>query len=369
VLAIEEGPSESIAVLERGNERRLMTNGFSMSGTAERSQRYMRLLVHFPLLQVPAPKDVLVVCFGVGNSAHAAVQHPVTRVDIVDLSESILGLSHLFTTTNGDVLHDPRVNVFVNDGRQHLRMSPPASYDLITSEPPPLTNAGVAALYSVEYYQLARSRLKPGGWMTQWLPIYQLREETALSVVRAFLDVFPAAILLSGWNNELVLAGFAGERIELDPDAITRAIGARPNVVADLEHIDLRTSGELLGTIVGPTSVLHQATAGAPPVTDDWPIMEYDSVLFAPIQRTPQSLYAPLALRENCPACFMEDQVRDDLKILAAFMMVHDAYLSSSDYLEPFSRSREHRYVPPRSSLLTDVLPQNAYLRQLARVR
>ena len=64
--------------------------------------------------------------------------------------------------------------MYVNDGRQHLQMQPPGSYDLITLEPPPIGYAGVAALYSREFYALARTRLKPSGYVSQWLPAYQV---------------------------------------------------------------------------------------------------------------------------------------------------------------------------------------------------
>ena len=58
-----------------------------------------------------------------------------------------------FRDANGGVLGDSRVSVYVNDGRQHLQMQPNAVYDLITLEPPPITHAGVAALYSREFYE------------------------------------------------------------------------------------------------------------------------------------------------------------------------------------------------------------------------
>jgi spermidine synthase len=368
VIALQEGASESIAVLEgAGGIRRLVTNGFSMSGTSNDAQRYMRLFVHLPLLQMNAPERVLVVAFGVGNTAQAALHHPVQSIDVVDLSEDILNVSHLFSATNGNVLRDPRVHVFVNDGRQHLRMTPPAIYDLITSEPPPLMNAGTGALYSVEYYQLARSRLKAGGWMTQWLPIYQLDEKVALSVVRSFIDVFPASILLSGWNNELVLAGINAERMEIDPDLMTRLLEARPRVSADLSRVMFGSAAEIIGSVVGTTTVLHQATRTAAPVTDDWPVMEYESILFAPIQRTPD-VYAPLGLKENCPKCFEGDVVRPDLELLYAYMLVHDAYLASSTYLEPFApRARQRPFVRPQSEIVDRALLQSEYLRRIVR--
>lgn len=45
-------------------------------------------------------------------------------------------------------------------------MQPPASYDLITLEPPPIVYAGVAALYSREFYRLARTRLNTKGYIS-----------------------------------------------------------------------------------------------------------------------------------------------------------------------------------------------------------
>src|SRR5439155_26083910 len=105
------------------------------------------------------------------------------------------------------VLRDPRVAVFVNDGRQHLQMQPPGSYDLITLEPPPIGYAGVSALYSTEFYALARTRLKPGGYISQWLPAYQVPGATTLAMIRAFVDLFPQAVLVSGAEADLILIG------------------------------------------------------------------------------------------------------------------------------------------------------------------
>ena len=107
---------------------------------------------------------------------------------------------------NKGVLHGAAVAVHINDGRQHLQMQPPASYDLITLEPPPIGYAGVSALYSREFYALG-ARVKPGGYVSQWLPAYQVPPETTLAMVRAFVDVFPQAVLLSGGRVRRAAAG------------------------------------------------------------------------------------------------------------------------------------------------------------------
>ena len=162
---------------------------------------------------------MLVIGFGVGNTTHAATLHPsVRRVDVADLSRHVLAHAGYFRDANADVLNDRRVSVYVNDGRQHLHMQPAASYDLIALEPPPIAHAGVGALYSREFYALARTRLKPGGYISQWLPAYQVPAAATLAMVRAFVEIFPQAVLLSGAKADLLLVGTNDAAIEIDPD-------------------------------------------------------------------------------------------------------------------------------------------------------
>ena len=122
VIDVSEGIGESIVVSERTEDgktfRTLNTNGHSMSDTSPIAMRYMRAFVHVPLLMLEAPQRVLVICFGVGNTAHSASLHPsLSEIHIADLSRHVLSHASFFTSTNHDVLADPRVSVFVNDGR------------------------------------------------------------------------------------------------------------------------------------------------------------------------------------------------------------------------------------------------------------
>ena len=277
LLSVREGVTEVIGVTEvPGRGRGLITNGHPMSSTALLDQRYMRALAHVPLLSMSLPTHVLVIGFGVGNSTHAATLHPsVERVDVADLSRDILGHAGYFRDVNKDVLDDPRVSVYVNDGRQHLEMQPAGTYDLITLEPPPIAHAGVAALYSREFYALARSRLKPGGYISQWLPAYQVPPETSLAMVRAFIEVFPQSVLLSGTQAELLLLGTNGASIEIDPGRVARALDQAPDVAADLRRLDLGSVTEIVGTFVGSADTLVRATRESPPVSDDHPLQEY----------------------------------------------------------------------------------------------
>ena len=146
IVARSEGLTEVIAVVEAARGRALLTNGHAMSSTALLDQRYMRALAHVPLLSMPAPRRVLVIGFGVGNTTHAATLHPaVERVDVAELSRHVLAQAAYFRDATHDVLRDPKVSVYLNDGRQHLQMTGAGTYDLVTLEPPPIAHAGVAA--------------------------------------------------------------------------------------------------------------------------------------------------------------------------------------------------------------------------------
>ena len=309
VLTLSEDINETILITEHpaSGERILYTNGHPMTGTHYAGQRYMRAFVHIPLLHIDAPKRVLVICFGVGNTAHAASLHPtVDTLEIAELSRHVLEHASYFERWNHGVVSDPRVLLFINDGRQHLRMRPENHYDLITLEPPPITHAGVSALYSQEFYELASSRLKKGGFLTQWLPIYQVSGPVARSSIKAFVNAFPNAVLLSGFSRELILMGRKDTPITLDPAAVAQRVGQRPAVLDDLRRIDLGTMLEFVGTYAGSAASMKAATEGVPAVTDDLPLMEYrGSDVGANV--IPFDIFDTASARDWCPGCFGAD--------------------------------------------------------------
>jgi spermidine synthase len=279
-----------------------------MSSTRRLAQRYMRALAHIPLLSIEQPEAVLVVGFGVGNTTHAATLHPsVRRVDVADLSQAILLHADYFKDVHANVLQDPRVAVYINDGRHHLQMQPASTYDLITLEPPPIAYAGVAALYSRDFYALARTRLKPKGYLSQWLPAYQVPANTALAMIRSFVDVFPQSVLISGAGGDLLLIGANDMRIEIDPVRVEAALARAPAVRADLQRLDLGTPREIVGTFVASPSMLTEATRGTAPVTDDRPIQEYGvASLLHTGDAVPASLVDVGRIADWCPRCFAD---------------------------------------------------------------
>ena len=365
LLSVREGLTEVVAVTDvPGKGRRLLTNGHPMSSTTPFAQRYMRALAHIPLLTLDRPEAVLVIGFGVGNTTHAATLHPsIRRVEVADLSRDILGSAGYFRDVNGDVLGDPRVGVYVNDGRHHLQMRPPASYDLITLEPPPIGYAGVAALYSKEFYALARTRLRPKGYVSQWLPAYQVPGATTLAMIRAFIDVFPQAVLISGAEADLLLLGANDSRIEVDPGRLTMALAGAPAAHADLRRLDLGTVREIVGAFVGSARTLAEATRDARPVSDDRPIQEYGvKSLLNFGEAVPGAIVDLQASAAWCPGCFVNGQpvpLVDGLDVYLA--LIGRAYNASPAEMAHARglADREHRVIAG-SAYLGAIVPESA---------
>ena len=334
LLTISESVTGIVAVTEiSGRGRGLITNGHPMSSTALLDQRYMRALAHVPMLAMPHPTRALVIGFGVGNTTHALTLYPsLDRVDVADLSRHVLEHAHYFSEATDDVLRDPRVRVYLNDGRQHLEMSPEHSYDLITLEPPPIAHAGVAALYSREFYDLARSRLKPGAYLSQWLPAYQVPASTSLAMVRAFVDVFPQSVLLSGMQSELLLVGTTAPRIEIEPDRVVRALDGAPGVLADLRRLDLGTVTEIVGTFVGSADTLARATRGSPAASDDFPLQEYAELVSSRDRRggVPATLVDLTGAVTWCPRCFEGEMASPAAPHIDAYLALLDQVYHAS---------------------------------------
>ena len=360
-LDLGEGVNETLAVTEvPGFFRELLTNGHQMSSTHPKAQRYMRAFAHVPLLSMEHPTSALVICFGVGTTTHAVSLHrSVTRIDVADLSRNVLEHAPWFIESNHDVLRDPRVSVFVNDGRHHLLMQPPSSYDLVTLEPPPISAAGVASLYSRGFYELARSRLTPGGYITQWLPAYQVPETEVRSAVRAFVDVFPESVLLSGDDNELILMGTRGPSIRMDTGDIARRLADAPEVQADLDRVELGNLTDLAGMFAASAATMVDATRGVAEVTEDQPSLEYSVRSPLADLRMPRDLFDVSGIDAWCPRCI------DRLPRLAGYLRLRGAVYASDSFLAtPAGRP------PPAFDVASvpggaDIVAANPYLQTL----
>ncbi|MBP7147137.1 MAG: fused MFS/spermidine synthase [Acidobacteria bacterium] len=277
-LAFREGPVQTIAVVEDDNEQqlrflRLITNRTSLTGTHVYAQRYMRLLGHLPVLWSADPRRALVICLGTGMTASAVAAHPeIRQLDIAEISPEVVDVAPLFDEASGRVLADPRVRLFVEDGR-HVLLASPTPWDVITLEPPPPRESGVVSLYTTEFYELCRRRLAPGGVVAQWIPLHSHTLDEVRLLVRSFLDAFPHAAGFLPVERELIVLG-AEKPLVADPGLLARRM-APARVQRELARIGFDEPADLLATALFDRAALERLAANSPAATDDRPRIEY----------------------------------------------------------------------------------------------
>jgi hypothetical protein len=198
-------------------------------------------------------------------------------VDVVDIDPNVFAMAGHFREVNGNVAGDPRARLIVDDGRNFL-LTTDRSWDVITSEPMPPVFAGVSSLYSREYYALARRRLNPGGILVQWLPFHLMTPSEAASILRTVQEVFPETTL---WVHSLtgIIVARRDTPVEIDTVRL-RALWDRPGLRRDLARLGVPGVEPFVGLfMLGPERV-RRVAAGAPLVTDDFPLLETHAPLW-----------------------------------------------------------------------------------------
>lgn len=274
VLFFDEGLNSTVMVFESGAVRSFSVNGKVDGGSSQEDMRTQVLLGHLPALLHPAPRRAFVLGLGTGMTAGALAAHGLEVVDVAELEPAVVTAASFFRAENHGVLDDPRVRVLTGDGRQ-LLASARSGYDIIASEPSNPWIAGMGSLFTREFYQLARSRLAPGGVMVQWFHAYSMSVPDVRMIVATFQSVFPAATIWRSARGEYLLVA-REEPLALAALEMARRIEARPVVAEDLRRVlgDPATLPWLF--VLGETETRSFA-AGARLNTDDLPLLEFSA--------------------------------------------------------------------------------------------
>jgi spermidine synthase len=306
----EESAGGTVAVIDQAwganHFKRLYIQGVSNSGDAMTSLRYMRLQALLPLLiHRDTPHTALVIGLGTGITSGALLSWPgLSQRVVAELLPAVERAAPQFSGNHG-VTTDPRVQIRLRDGRREL-LTQAQRYDVITLEPPPPSAAGVVNLYSSDFYQLAASRLQPGGLVAQWLPLATQNEDDTRALIKSFVQVFPYATLWTTELHEMMLVG-SMQPIELNVPRINARF-AQPGVAAALREVGIASPAALLATWVTDRSGLEYYAADAQPVKDDRPRIEYGP--WAREDEFPRVLAHIDALRSDPPLSDANDAFR-----------------------------------------------------------
>ncbi len=163
---------------------------------------------------VPSPRRALVVGLGTGSTAGWLGAIPeMETVDVVELEPAILHVAKVCASANHDVLDNPKVHITIGDAREALLTSR-GTYDVIFSEPSNPYRAGIASLYTVEFYQAGRSRLSDDGVFVQWIQAYEIDGAAIRVALVTLSQVFPTVSVWQTEAGDLLLIGAKNPRID-----------------------------------------------------------------------------------------------------------------------------------------------------------
>ena len=166
-----------------------------------------------PALFVPVFDRALSIGLGTGRTAYVLAELGFPRVDVAEIAPGITRAAPLFSHVNGSVLLRPTTRLFVEDGRNILLLRP-EKYDLVTIEIASIWFAGATNLYSEEFYQLVRDRLRPGGVLQQWIQLHHLGFDELGSVIATARSVFPFVTFWRVSGQGLIVASMNPQEIQ-----------------------------------------------------------------------------------------------------------------------------------------------------------
>jgi spermidine synthase len=273
LLYYAEGRAATVSVKRLGGTFSLAVDG-KVDATSSGDMLTQRLLAHVPLLLHPNPKNALVIGLGSGVTAGAALSHPLERVDAVEISaEVVQAARRFFAKANKRALDDPRLRLVVSDGRNHVALTR-ERYDVIISEPSNPWMAGVSALFTRDFFQLARGRLAPGGLFCQWAHVYNMSEPDLKTVIASFQDAFPGAALFLINEGDVLLVGGGGDSLHLDAVELARRM-QEGRVGEDLGEVHVRSPFAFASLLTLPPDALARYAQGADRHSDDRPVLEF----------------------------------------------------------------------------------------------
>jgi len=140
----------------------------------------------------PNPRDVLMIGLSSGSWAQVIANHPqVEHLTIVEINPGYLGLIRRHPEV-ASLLANPKVSINIDDGRRWLIRNPSQKFDAVVMNTTYHWRSHVSNLLSIEFLELIRQHLKPGG-------VHLYNTTGSPEVLATGLRVFPYGMRLANF--------------------------------------------------------------------------------------------------------------------------------------------------------------------------
>ncbi len=276
-LAFREGPNATVSVWEGETGRSLRVNG--KVDASDRGDMDTQVMIGLaPAVARPAATSAFLIGYGTGVTARVLASVPgMQRVKVVEIEPAVVTMDSLFRAVNGSVLARPGVQLLVDDARSALQLDR-QRYDVIVSEPSNPWVAGIATLYTPEFFRIASARLTAGGVFCQWIQLYQLPLPVVAGIVRSLREVFPHVHVWFGGTSDLVVLASA-RPLTYDRTWLTQLIGPGGALYAlAREWLSLESTDQYFGRmLLGDSGVARLVTRATFGHSDNRPRLEFEA--------------------------------------------------------------------------------------------
>ena len=283
VIFYDDDPVSSVAVLkpivrpnarnQQLDDRAIVVNG-KTDGSLVGDYATMSLSALLPALMAERHERCFVIGWGTGVTAgELAALEETQAVLVAEISWGVLDAAPLFDAGNLAASKSPKVELRHGDAYRTLLQSPDR-YDVIVSEPSNPWVTGVEMLYSREFLEAARSRLRAGGVYAQWFHIYETDAEVVALVMRTYAKVFSHVSVWFTQGSDLLLLGFDRPDRALDVRALEQRFGRR-DFAEGFARVGIDSLPQLFAHELLPLGTLHAAELPGEIHTLRHPILSY----------------------------------------------------------------------------------------------
>ncbi|HKA57106.1 MAG TPA: fused MFS/spermidine synthase [Gemmatimonadales bacterium] len=274
-LSFREGPNATVSVWESESGRSLRVNG--KVDASDRGDMDTQIMIGLaPVAARPEAKSAFLIGYGTGVTAHVLASVPgMTRVKVVEIEPEVVEADSLFRSVNDSVLFHPNVRVVIDDARSALQLDH-ERYDIIVSEPSNPWIAGIATLYTPEFFRVARARLADDGVFCQWVQLYQLPLPIVAGIVRSLREVFPHVNIWFGGTADLLVLG-SSRPLRYDQQWLAQLIGpGGPLHSLGREWLNVESPSQYFGRrLLGEAGVARLVERARFEHTDNRPRLEF----------------------------------------------------------------------------------------------
>ncbi|HEX7155073.1 MAG TPA: fused MFS/spermidine synthase [Thermoanaerobaculia bacterium] len=223
----------------------------------------------------PEPKTSLVIGLGTGSSAGwLGVVPTMQRVDVVELEPAVLEVARVCDPVNAGAMRNPKLHITIADAREVL-LATRERYDLIASEPSNPYRAGIASLFTHEFYEAVAGRLQPGGMFMQWVQTYAIDNDTFRTIYATLLHVFPYVEAWRTTGGDVVLVA-SKQPVVFDAEMLRRRIVTEPYRSAISNAWRVESAEGFVSRMIANDEFARRAAAEAIDInTDDRTVIEF----------------------------------------------------------------------------------------------